>query len=116
MKGAFKMMPGGRQVCLSTTAGNAEYRRRREEVWDRDRGQCVLCSEFVPLECATTEHIIPKGMGGSKWGGHKHDDRVNNLAVSHWHGNNNRGSMALELYLQKPLDERKRACQPYLNL
>lgn len=111
MKGAFKTMPGGREICLSTTAGKAEYRRRREEVWDRDRGVCVLCGIFVPLECCTLEHIISRGMGGSK-----RDDRIENLAISHWHGNNSRGSQSLERYLELPPQERIRRCQPYLNL
>ena len=98
-------------MCLSTTAGKAEYRRRREFCWDRDRGICILCSEFCDLESATLDHLGGRGMNGSK-----RDDRPEACAIAHWHGNNAKGSQSLELYLQKPLEERKRLCQPYLNL
>lgn len=95
----------GREVCDKSKAGREEYRRRRELAWDRDRGICILCERFIPLEEATTEHIITKGAGGSK-----HDDRLENLAVSHFFGNSARGSMKLEMYLAKPLEERIRLC------
>lgn len=98
---------GEREVCGKSAAGRAEYKRRREQAWDRDRGICILCEEYVPWEEATTEHIITRGMGGSRT-----DDRLENIAVSHWFGNNARGSVSLELYLQKPLEERKRLCHP----
>lgn len=88
---------GGREIVPK-----AEYQRRREQAWDRDRGICCLCGLFVPLEQATAEHIIPRGMGGGK-----RDDRLSNLGVSHWACNNFRGSMSFEKYLQKPLIERQ---------
>ena len=102
-----KTTKDGREILGKSARDRAEYKRRREDAWDRDRGRCVLCEGYVPLEQATTEHIQPKGHGGAK-----HDDRLDNLAVSHWFGNAARGSMSLERYLQKPLDERKRLCQP----
>lgn len=102
---AFRVVQG-REVCSQSKGGREEYRRRREMAWDRDRGICILCEQPVSLEEATTEHIQTKGMGGAK-----RDDRLDNLAVSHWFGNNSRGSISLELYLSKPLEERKRLCQ-----
>lgn len=101
----MKTQKDGREVCGKSGADRAEYKRRRERAWDRDRGICVLGERFVSLDEATTEHIETRGLGGAK-----HDDRLPNLAVSHWFGNNARGSMALGLYLQKPLDERIRLC------
>ena len=103
----MKTTKDGREILGKSARDRAEYKRRREDAWDRDRGICILCGEFVHRWCATTEHIQPKGHGGAK-----HDDRLDNLAVSHWFGNAARGSMSLERYLQKPLDERKRLCQP----
>jgi hypothetical protein len=100
------ILRGEREILGKSRKDKEEYRRRRECAWDVYRGICILCEQFVPLEQATTEHIIPKGMGGSK-----HDDRQENLAVSHWFGNTARGSMDISLYLQKPIEERKRLCQ-----
>jgi len=103
----LKTTKDGREILGKNSADRREYRRRREDAWDRDRGICILCTGFVPLEEATTEHITTKGHGGGK-----HDDRLENLAVSHWFGNNARGSMSLERYLQKSLEERIRLCHP----
>lgn len=103
----MKTTRDGREILGKSPADRNEYKRRRGDAWDRDRGICILCECFVPLEQATTEHIGTKGMGGSK-----HDDRLENLAVSHWFGNNSRGSQKLEVYLQKSLEERIRLCRP----
>jgi 5-methylcytosine-specific restriction endonuclease McrA len=105
MKGV-RVMKDSREICSKTSSGRAEYSRRREDAWDRDRGLCCLCGRFVPLEEATAEHIESRGLGGAK-----RDDRIPNLAISHWFGNNARGSMSLERYLQNPLEERVRLCQ-----
>ena len=102
----FRTMPDKREVCDKSSAGRREYKQRREDAWDRDKGICILCERFVPLEQATVEHIRTKGLGGGK-----HDDRLDNLAVSHWYGNNARGSRALEAYLALPVDVRIKNCQ-----
>jgi hypothetical protein len=93
--------PGGREVV-----GKAEYKLRREQAWGRDRGICCLCGLFVSLEECTAEHIIPRGMGGSK-----RDDRLSNLGVSHLLGNNARGSQAMDVYLALPLEVRVQNCK-----
>jgi len=92
---------GGREIV-----GKAEYQRRREQAWDRDRGICCLCGLFVPLAEATAEHIIPRGMGGGK-----RDDRLSNLAVSHLMGNNSRGSRSMEAYMALSQEIRERNCR-----
>jgi 5-methylcytosine-specific restriction endonuclease McrA len=98
---------GNREILGKSARDRAEYKRRREDAWDRDKGICILCGLFIPFEQATTEHIIPKGMGGAK-----RDDRLENIGVSHFFGNGARGSQSLDRYLQKPLDERRRLCCP----
>jgi hypothetical protein len=92
---------GGREVV-----GKVEFKRRREQAWDRDRGICILCGLFVALEEATAEHIETRGMGGGK-----RDDRLPNLAVSHWGGNNARGSQSMAVYMALPQEVRERNCR-----
>src|ERR1700683_2815048 len=88
----YKAHRGGREVCGKDAAGRAEYNRRREFCWDRDRGICCLCGRFVPLEQATMEHLNGRGLGGSK-----RDDRPQSCGVAHWFGNNAKGSMSYAL-------------------
>lgn len=106
-KPPFKTV-GEREICLPTPAGREEYKRRREERWDMDRGICCLCGQFVPLEEATTEHHSGRGMGGGK-----RDDRVDSIRVAHLFGNNAKGSVSLDRYLQFPLDVRIANCKGY---
>lgn len=40
----FKRYPDGREKCLPNSAGNTEYRRRRDFMYDRDKGICCVCS------------------------------------------------------------------------
>lgn len=100
-KPGVRIKKGGREVV-----GKVEYKRRREQAWDRDRGLCCLCGEYVPLEEATAEHIESRGMGGAK-----RDDRLSNLAASHWFGNNVRGSQSMAAYMALPLETRIRNCK-----
>lgn len=65
---AVRVLRDGREICRKTPAGNAEYRRRRESAWERDKGICVLCGQWLAKEIATAEHIIPRGMGGATRG------------------------------------------------
>jgi hypothetical protein len=99
---------GGREICSSSPAGRAEYQRRRELRWDIDRGQCVLCGQFCPLNQATIEHPNGRGMGGSK-----RDDSVEAIRIAHLFGNNAKGSISLERYLELPLETRIRNCKGY---
>ena len=46
----FRTMPDKREVCDKSSAGRREYKQRREDAWDRDKGICILCEQFVPLE------------------------------------------------------------------
>ena len=99
---------GDREICSSSPAGRAEYQRRRELRWDMDRGICCLCGQFVPLNQATVEH--PNGRGS---GGGNRDDSVEAIRISHFFGNNAKGSISLERYLQLPLDVRVKNCKGY---
>lgn len=96
-----------REICHGTRAGRAEYQRRREAIWDRDRGICCLCGLPVALSECTFEHLNGRGMGGGK-----RDDRESENAVSHYFGNSHRGSVSMVDYMKKPLSERIRACGP----
>lgn len=98
--------PNGAQVCDKSKAGREEYRRRREQRWDLDRGICCLCGLPVALEQCTLEHPNGRGMGGSK-----RDDRVESIGVAHWFGNNAKGSVSHEKYMEKPLYERIQLCR-----
>ena len=106
MKGVTRK-PNGNEVCDKSRAGREEYRRRREAVWDRDRGICCLCGRFVPLESCTLEHLNGRGMNGSK-----RDDRLEACGVAHLWGNNAKGGMTHERYMQKSLEERLKLCHP----
>ena len=71
--------PHGREVIeLSLPEGKAEYRRRVEEMWKRQKGICCLyghipnCPGRLRLESATFEH---EG-GGRGMGGSRRDDRI----------------------------------------
>lgn len=92
-KPAVKVFPGGREVCQKTPAGDAEYKRRIEEMWDRDNGICCICDTHVDLDEATFEHKArSRGMGGGK-----RDDRTSVNGVSHLHCNTfHKGSRSLE--------------------
>src|SRR5271155_1911921 len=97
----YRVMPDGREICNSSTAGREEYKQRREYVWDRDRGTCCLCQLQVALDWCTLEHKNGRGMNGSK-----RDDRPAACGVAHWAGNNAKGSVSYARYMQKPLEER----------
>lgn len=69
---AVKTYRDGREVCNDdTAAGRAEYARRREEMWERDKGICCICLLYVPKDEAPFEHWLGRGSGG----GHR-DDRT----------------------------------------
>ena len=53
--------------------------------------RCFVCrGKFTTANGPTLEHIIPKGSGGST-----HDDHSDNLALSHWGCNVEKGSKRL---------------------
>jgi hypothetical protein len=93
----------GREVIQKNAAGRNLMQKRWELAWDNSKGICCLCGEWIPRLLASLEHKISKGGG-------KHDDRQSNLAISHLHGNQAKGSMSLEQYLKLPLDVRMRNC------
>ena len=69
--------------------GRKEKQRRFQELCDAPgEKRCYVCNgPFTFTEGPTLEHIIPKGSGGST-----HDDHRDNLALSHWRCNTEKGS------------------------
>lgn len=103
---AVRRMKDGREICSKSAAGRREYASRLEDMWDRDRGICCLCGQFVPLEEATFEHKKGRGLGGSK-----RDDRIGGNGIAHWYGNNAKGSMDYGKYLEFSLRDRIANCR-----
>jgi hypothetical protein len=76
-----KVFPGGREVCETRldkpegAEGRAEYKRRKEAMWKRQKGICCLygflpeCPGKLEIKLATFEH--ENGRGGGK-----RDDRI----------------------------------------
>lgn len=98
--------PDGREVIQKTTAGRKILQERWNVAWNDSDGLCCLCESQVDRFHASLEHKTSKGSGGGK-----HDDRQENLGISHLAGNVAKGSMSLEQYLKIPLDVRIRNCQ-----
>jgi 5-methylcytosine-specific restriction endonuclease McrA len=97
--------PDGREVIQRTAAGRKILQERWNTAWRESQGFCCLCSDIVHPFDATLEHKTSKGSGGGT-----HDDRQENLGISHRNGNIAKGSMSLEQYLKLPLDVRIRNC------
>jgi 5-methylcytosine-specific restriction endonuclease McrA len=98
--------PDGREVIQRGAAGREILNLRWNVAWNYADGICCLCGQTVHPFDATLEHKTAKGSGGSK-----HDDRQENLGISHRSCNVAKGSMSLEQYLKLPLDVRVRNCQ-----
>ena len=86
-KPAIKIYRDGREVCNDSREGIAEYKRRRDVMWNRDKGVCCLCLRFCRKEDATFEHLDGRGMGGSR-----RDDRIAQNGIAHFHCNSLKGS------------------------
>ena len=86
-KPAVKVYRDGREVCSETTAGKAEYVRRRRVAWEDQKGICSICHLPVSWEEATSDHKNPRGMGGGS-----RDDRQENINAVHYRCNSEKGS------------------------
>jgi hypothetical protein len=93
---AVKIMGDGREVCRKSIPGREEYKRRREQMYDRDKGICCICHEKIKDKAqATFEHGNGRGHGGSI-----RDDRIDIKdkhgryinGVAHWSCNSSKGS------------------------
>jgi 5-methylcytosine-specific restriction endonuclease McrA len=75
---------GYREWC-----GRQEIARRTAELIEASPSpRCYVChGEFTTYDPPTLEHIKPKGAGGAN-----HDDHRDNLALSHWRCNTEKGS------------------------
>ncbi len=98
--------PDGREVLQRTSAGRKILNQRWNQAWADSGGICCLCDRSVHPFAATLEHKTPKGSGGGK-----HDDRQENLSISHRAGNVAKGSMSLEQYRRLAADIRRRNCE-----
>ena len=78
-----KVFPGGREVCQTRldhpegSEGRAEYKRRKDAMWKRQKGICCLygflpsCPGKLLLKDCSFDHENKRGAGGSK-----RDDRI----------------------------------------
>ena len=82
----YKVLRDGREICRKGSAGLAEYKRRRDVMYDRDNGVCCVCGRFIPKGQETFEHKNGRGLGGNR-----RDDRISMNGVSHWLCNSKRG-------------------------
>ena len=88
---AFIIHRDGREVCQTTSYGRQEYKRRRNAMYDRDKGICCICGTKIYKKSeATFEHKQGRGMGGAK-----RDDRIENNGVAHLLCNTQKGSKVL---------------------
>lgn len=91
----IRTYPSGREVCTNTKEGREEYRRRREQMYWRDKGECCICGEKIAtLREATFEHTNGRGMGGSR-----RDDRIEHNGVAHFMCNVKKGGSRLNAVL-----------------
>ena len=97
--------PDGREVIQKGREGNILRELRWIKAWKDSKGVCCLCALPCTPYNASLEHKTSKGSGGGK-----HDDRQENLGISHRNGNITKGSLSLERYLELPLAVRVRNC------
>ena len=69
---AVKRHEDGREVCLGNGQGRAEYVRRKEFLWQQQRGLCALST------CRQRMHLLDTRMTGGDWEatGQQRDDRI----------------------------------------
>ena len=86
---------------------NRELAARKRELWDLADDHCpicVLCSTAIRrFDDADPDHDNGRGSGG----GHRNDEEIH---LVHKRGNIAKGSIRLAKWLEKPLEERRRAC------
>ena len=93
---SVKTYPDGREVCLDTKAGRAEYKNRTRLMWERQEGRSAISLESITLDMAYFDHQAGRGFSGS----HR-DDRIeidgkwHNAALS-WSDNAGKGSKRYE--------------------
>ncbi|MDE2096715.1 MAG: HNH endonuclease [Patescibacteria group bacterium] len=61
------------------------YRFFREKMWERDRGLCGICGQYVAIGNMDIDHIVPRVEGGP--------DDWQNLRIAHPSCNRHRGGM-----------------------
>lgn len=99
---AVKVYPYGREVCEDNAAGLREYKRRIQEMSERQCDICPICSRRMSELDRTFEHEDLRGMGGARrddriW---KEDEDGNKIPVNfavHWTCNGVKGSRRIQL-------------------
>jgi hypothetical protein len=91
LNGAVRVYPDGREVCVDSTAGWGEYKRRVKLMLERQGRRCSLCNRPLALFNATFEHQRRRGMGAA-W----RDDRITKdgqdwNGAAHWVCNREKG-------------------------
>lgn len=84
LDGSVRRYADGREVCLDSKAGWREYKKRVQEMLQRQNFRCCLCGRRLSVNDATFEHQRRRGMG-SAW----RDDRLENSVgkingAAHW--------------------------------
>ena len=64
INGAFRRYPDGREVCLDTPKGEAEYQRRIHAMAQRQNYRCGRDDHRIVVP--TFDHSDLRGMGGSR--------------------------------------------------
>jgi 5-methylcytosine-specific restriction endonuclease McrA len=75
--------------CVNSTT----RRKLRSQAYEREGGNCFYCSEALPIERITLDHIIPLSKGG--W------TRLDNLVCSCWSCNNKKSNKTAEEFIQQ---------------
>lgn len=91
LDGAVIVYPDGREVCVNSSAGWQEYKRRVKVMVQRQNFRCCLCNRPLSLANATFEHQRRRGMGAA-W----RDDRIEKdgqpwNGAAHWVCNGEKG-------------------------
>jgi 5-methylcytosine-specific restriction endonuclease McrA len=88
---ALLIYPSGREVCRNNKAGKEEYAWRRYVAWRDQRECCAICHKRIRFADATSDHITPRGMGGST-----RDDRQANIQAACYKCNSEKGSKRIK--------------------
>jgi len=75
---SIKTYLGGREVCQGNAAGKREYLARTVEMWERQKGLCAICGNWIELRFAEFDHQNGRGLNGA----HR-DDRT--VVGGNWH-------------------------------
>lgn len=70
-------------------------RRQRKLIYEREEGKCFWCDKWMRFPDSTRDHIITQSKGGM--------NTVNNLVLSCFSCNNERGDQPAEQFLMRKM-------------